>query len=332
MFRALRLFGVEAWGIFTVPTEGIGYEWRVEANDGILLLRQHDAFRSDHAVGWEHALRAFLAAKGWPVAVPLTTRDGRDVVGVDGERFSLYPGAGGRPLPARSVGAAQVLGRLLGRFHRDARHFPKEEQPEGLGLAWEFDTLVRPTGLTTLGELLVAFAREYPSAAAVVRRERVRLIRDLARAGYTELPRGVVHLAFGRESVLFADGGPVALTRFELAHHDALAFDLAATVLREAWRPSRPSTFDLATALAVVEAYEVVRPLEPEEWVALPALLRAVVLWGVVSALVRWWEEGSPQAAHAAIRAVERQLPAIEVHGRRLVDLAAPRAPRGRSP
>lgn len=328
MVRALRLFGIEAEGIFPLPGGEAGLEWRAVAGGETYLVRRHDPGRPDQAITWEHALRAYLEEKGWPAAPPLTTRDGRDVVGLDGERFSLYPFCPGRPLSARSSGAAPILGRLLARLHRDALRFPLDDQPEGLGLAWELDTLVQPAGLGSLGELLVAFARDAPEPAAAFRRERFRLVRDLARCGYADLPRGVVLLTVCRETIPFAGGQPSALLRLELAHWDALAFDVAAALVREAWNPARPAAFDLAAALGLLEGYEALRPLEPEEWQALPVLVRAVAIWDAVRALARWWSEGDPRAPAAVRRALERQLPAVESHARRLVELAAGAARR----
>jgi len=322
VIRALRLYGIEAEGIFPLPGGSAGTEWRAHAGGRTLLVRRHDPARPDQAIAWEHDFRAYLETKGWPGAPPLLTRDGRDVVGVDGERFSLYPLRLGRPLSPRSPGAPALLGRLLARFHADARRFPREEQPEGLGLAWELDTLVQTAGLGTLGELLVAFAREAPALAAAFRRERFRLIRDLARSRYADLPRGVVLLAFSRESVPFEGGQPAALLRLELAHWDAFAFDVAAGLVREAWSPARPGSFDLSAALGFLEGYEALRPLEPEEWRALPVFVRAVALWEAVRALARWWSEGDARAGAAVRRAIERQLPATESHARRLVELA----------
>ncbi|GBD22595.1 Homoserine kinase [bacterium HR29] len=326
--RALRLFGIEAEGIFPIPGGDAGAEWRAVAEGRTFLVRRHHPARPDQAIAWEHSLRAYLEERGWPGAPPLVTRDGRDVVAVDGERFSLYPFRPGRPLPARSSGAAPIIGRLLARLHRDARRFPLDEQPEGLGLAWELDTLVQTAGLGTLGELLVAFAREAPALAAAFRRERFRLVRDLARCGYADLPRGVVFLTLCRETIPFEGGVPSSLLRLELAHWDALAFDVAAALVREAWSPARPATFDVAAALGLLEGYEALRPLEPEEWQALPVLVRAAAIWEAVRALARWWSEGDPRAPAVVRRTLERQLPAVESHARRLVELAAGAARR----
>ncbi len=321
--RALRYFGIEPEAV--LPHRGLGEDaqWRAEAGSGAILVRQHRSARSDGAIAWEHELRRYLAEKGWPALPPLTTRDGRDVVGIDGERYSLYPLPSGRPLRRLSPAMAQVLGRLLARFHLDARHFPRDGQPDGLGRAWELDAFAQAAGFNALSELVVAFWRERAALASSLRKERFRLIRDLARVGFAALPDGVVHLRFCREALLFDDGQPVALLEFDLAHRDALAFDLAATLVREAWQ-GPAAGFDAPLALALLEGYEALRPLEPEELGALPVLVRAVAFWEAARDLVRWWDEGSPRAVRRVEQVLERELPALDAQGRRLLELLAP--------
>lgn len=327
MLRALRFFEIEPARV--LPYRGLGddSQWRAEDDSGALLVRQHHPARSDGAIAWEHELRRFLASKGWPAAPPLVTRDGRDVVGIDGERFSIYPLPQGSPLRRLSPAVAQVMGRLLARFHLDARHFPGEGQPEGLGRAWELDVFAQAAGFSALSELILAFGREHSALAPKLRKERFRLVRDLARSGFAGLPEGVVHFSFCREALLFDEGRPVALVEFELAHRDALAFDLAATLVREAWRgPS--AGFDEPLVLALLEGYEALRPLEPEEVQALPTLIRAVVFWEAARALVRWWNEGSQRAVRRLGQVLERDLPALEAEARRLLALVAPHGRR----
>ena len=95
-----------------------------------LVLRRYGPFRSEAAIGYEHAILGQLRERGWPVAVPVPSDAGRLVVVDDGRRYALFPRlAGRRGIPARPR-QPRELGRLLGRLHRDLAAVPAAAPPD----------------------------------------------------------------------------------------------------------------------------------------------------------------------------------------------------------
>jgi Ser/Thr protein kinase RdoA (MazF antagonist) len=112
----LAAYGLENVRPYRIAAGRNNEHWYVGAG---LVLRRYGPFRSDAAIGYEHAIVAQLRERGWPVAVPIPSDAGRLVVVDDGRRYSLFPRlVGRRGSPARPR-QPRELGRLLGRLHRD---------------------------------------------------------------------------------------------------------------------------------------------------------------------------------------------------------------------
>ncbi|MGH8883583.1 MAG: phosphotransferase enzyme family protein [Egibacteraceae bacterium] len=110
----------EATG-FRPLTEGLmNRNYRIDTQAGPFFLKQFlDIGRKQ--IAFQHRVTAALAAAGLPIPAPIPARDGRTLVTVRGQRFSLYPWVSGSHRKGLDMALAQCaeLGRLLGRLHAE---------------------------------------------------------------------------------------------------------------------------------------------------------------------------------------------------------------------
>ena len=298
---------LEAFGLVGAALEPfdrglVNQTWAAGVDGRTVVLRRHSSFVSRESVEWEHQLLAYVAGQGWPVPAPLPALDATTILEHDGRRWSIAPLLPGVPGPVESVAQFHIQGRLLGRLHQDMEKFPVVEQRPGLGKTWELDAWVSPAG-SSFNELVAAFAVEYPDVAGLIRRQRYRSLRELARLRYPDLPDRPVHGDFQRYNLLWHEGQVTGVLDFDQARHDAQLCDLAVALM-----PFMP--LDLAHARALLEGYETVRPLGDDEWALLPALVRASLLRWVAYCLARWRASGG--APDPIIRTMTVRFPAFE--------------------
>ena len=100
------------------------------------------------------------------------------------------------------------------------------------------------------------------------------------------LPAGVIHADLFPDNVFFLDGKLSGLIDFYFACDDSFAYDLA--VCLNAWCFEADGSFNVSKGMAMIGAYERVRPLEPSEVEALPVLARGSALRFMLTRLVDW--------------------------------------------
>ena len=207
-------------------------------------------------------LMAHLARHGIPCPAPIADLGDCFLSSLNGKPAALVTRLEGNSIESPSAADCAELGALLARMHLAARSYGGyQENPRGP--KWWRATAqdVRP---------FLDAAR-----AALLDEE----LRFQAQHRYPDLPRAAVHADLFRDNAVFAGGRISGVFDFYFAGVDCLAFDLAVCV--NDWclvDPARDRRLDERRTLALLSAYAAVRPLQPGEREAWPAMLRAAAL------------------------------------------------------
>jgi homoserine kinase type II len=223
-------------------------------------------------------LMQHLAVHGIPVPAPQPATGGSLVHTLCGKPAAVVTRLPGSHRNQPSADHAAQVGAMLARMHLAGASF-ELQQAHLRGLAWWEATV--PVVLPHL---------DAPSAALL--RDELAFQRQLAHSATGRaLPRGPIHADLFRDNVMFDDtAGPdrlCGLFDFYFAGTDTLLFDVA--VCLNDWCADPDSgRLDEARAVALLAAYQGVRPLVAAEHRALPGQLRAAALRFWISRLWDW--------------------------------------------
>ena len=225
-------------------------------------------------------LMKHLAEKGIPVPNPAANRDG-DILHTlcDKPAAVVNRLLGKSQLAPDAVHCAEV-GAMLARMHLAGEDYNRS-QPNLRGLAWWNDTV--PVVLPFLDE----------GQASLLQSELAYQNHIAQGAAYQALPKGPVHADLFRDNVMFEGEKLTGFFDFYFAGHDTWLFDLS--VCMNDWCIDLNSGEHVPDrALAMLNAYQEVRPLRPAERQLLPAMLRAGALRFWIS---RLWDFYLPRDA-----------------------------------
>ncbi len=226
-------------------------------------------------------------AGGHALETPFTAANCELLHTVQAKPAAVVRRLSGRSELAPSAAHCAELGSVLARMHLAARDFP-HMQPNLRGLAWWNNTapMVLPHLDRDQSDLLLS-ELAYQNHVA-------------GGSTYAALPRGPIHADLFRDNVMFstdsADQAAPRLTGlfdFYFAGNDSWLFDLA--VCLNDWAIDlNTGQHDAPRAIALLGAYEAVRPLEMAERALLAAMLRAAALRFWIS---RLWDFHLPREA-----------------------------------
>jgi homoserine kinase type II len=205
-------------------------------------------------------LMAHLSRSGCEVPAPIPDRTGALFSLLNGKPASLVERVDGAPIETPDALHCAKVGAALARLHLASQTY-RARLTNRRGPAW-WRTAARAV-------------KPYlsPSQAALLDAE----IKFQTGFGRVKLAKGAIHGDLFCDNVLF-DGDRVAgIIDFGFAATDFYAYDLAITVndwcVDAAGAPLDPSLL-----LALVKAYDAVRPMSADEREAWPSLLRAAAL------------------------------------------------------
>lgn len=261
------------WLIETAGKDGTGarfiltmYEFRIELADLPFFL----------------SLLDHLAAKGCPVPRTIHDRSGAlyrliaDPGAPTGAAkavalIEFLPGVSvSHPTPAQ----ARAVGQALAQLHLASADFGTA-RANAMDLA-ESHRLAEACGHDGMAQI-------DPVLADLVERE----LPQLKASWPTGLPRSVIHADLFPDNVLMLGEQVTGLIDFYFACTDITAYDLAVT--HAAWCfDGEGRNFSPAISAALLEGYESLRPLGPEERAALPVLARGAALRFTMSRAYDW--------------------------------------------
>ena len=225
-------------------------------------------------------LMKHLAEKGIPVPNPAANQDG-DILHTlcDKPAAVVNRLLGKSQLTPDAVHCAAV-GAMMARMHLAGEDYNRS-QPNLRGLAWWNDTV--PVVLPYLEE----------DQARLLQSELAYQNHIAQGAAYQALPKGPVHADLFRDNVMFDGEKLTGFFDFYFAGNDTWLFDLS--VCMNDWCIDLNSGEHAPErALAMLNAYQEVRPLRSAERQLLPAMLRAGALRFWIS---RLWDFYLPREA-----------------------------------
>ena len=274
----LARLGLGAPSALTPVPSGIeNTNYFVSTDEGEWVLTLFERLSADQLPFYLQLMR-HLARHGLPVPEPRADATGALLQTLAGKPATLVNRLAGETLDAPDLHHCAQLGTTLARMHLGVADFGPD-QPNLRGPAWR--------------EATAATVRPWlsPEAAALLDAE-IDFQRHLqASTDSARLPRGAVHADLFRDNALF-DGLPgrerlAGVFDFYFAGVDSFAYDLA-VVLNDWCVDLDNGRLVAERARALVQAYEIERPLTGTERRLLAGQRRAAALRFWLSRLADW--------------------------------------------
>ena len=204
-------------------------------------------------------LTAFLAEHGVPCAHPLRTHRGHYLSQLKDKPAALVRKLFGASIERVDTHHCAAVGHALATLHVAGSIFPQTRANDRGPHWWKI----------TAQALFPKLSGE----DAVVLKEELRF-QSLYR--HSDLPRGIIHADLFRDNVLFDGVALSGVIDFYYACTDVLLYDVAVTL--NDWCSGADGKLQVASAQALLTAYQAVRPMNAIERGTWPTLLRAAAL------------------------------------------------------
>lgn len=225
-------------------------------------------------------LTRHLAEKGIAVPAPQQDQAGQLLFMLNGKPAAVVQRLEGSSQLRPQVAHCAALGDTLARMHMAAQDF-ELQQPNLRGLPWWNETV--PLVLNYIPEHLQALLQSELQHQNEVAQY----------TAYTQLPKGPVHADLFRDNAMFVGERLSGIFDFYFAGVDTWLFDLC-VVLNDWCIDLATGEFDQPRLQALLDAYQAVRPLTPDERRLIPDLVRAAALRFWIS---RLWDYYLPRQA-----------------------------------
>lgn len=232
------------------------YEKRVNPNDlpYFLNLMQH------------------LAVKGLSCPTPVPSRDGRLLGKLAGRPAALVTFLEGMWVKRPRVEHCAELGKAMAELHLDGQDY------DGFR-----ENALNVGGWRPLYDQCGARSDSvHPGLGTEIARE----LDHLEANWPSNLPSGVIHADLFPDNVFFLGNELSGLIDFYFACNDAFAYDIA--ICLNAWCFETDLSFNVTKARALLKGYTSVRPLNSDEYDALPTLSRGAALRFLLTRLYDW--------------------------------------------
>ncbi|SEP66028.1 homoserine kinase [Faunimonas pinastri] len=250
--------------------ENSNFLLRTEAGNFILTLYEKRVREGD--LPFFIGLMEHLAARGLSCPLPVRARDGEALHRLAGRPAAIVSFLEGMWVRRPRTAHCHAVGVALARMHEAAADFTIT-RANGLAMPnWRplFETArARADGIEPGLEAFLAAELDFLEANWP-----------------TGLPTGVIHADLFPDNVFFLREELSGLIDFYFACNDLLAYDLSICV--NAWCFEPDMTLNVTKAKALIDGYESVRKLEPEERDAFHILARGSAIRFLLTRLFDW--------------------------------------------
>lgn len=204
-------------------------------------------------------LMAHLARHGIPCPAPMANRHNQFLSILNDKPACIVSRLNGKSTTTPTPAQCAAMGAMLGQMHIAGMSF-SQIMPNPRGASWRTATAPLVTPYIDAGQ------------AALLNSE----IALQARQNNATLPQGLIHADLFRDNVLLIEDRIGGLIDFYFACTDALLYDVAITV--NDWCMNSDGTLDAIRTQTFLRAYHQVRPLQDNERLAWPLMLRLAAL------------------------------------------------------
>jgi homoserine kinase type II len=244
----------------------------LQADAGLFILTLYEKRVAAADLPYFLMLMEHLAARGLNCPQPVKTKAAKTLGTLSGRPATIVTFLEGVSSRHPNVRQCAAVGAALGQLHDAGADFGAR-RPNALSLdAWPQLFALAADHAEDVQVGLVSFITAE--------------LGFLERAWPRDLPRGTIHADLFPDNVLFLGNKVSGLIDFYFACTDFLAYDLA--VCLNAWCFEPDFSFNVTKSMALIEAYQTVRKLVPEEIEALPVLARGAALRFTLTRLVDW--------------------------------------------
>jgi homoserine kinase type II len=216
-------------------------------------------------------LMEHLAERGVHCPLPVKTRDGRQLVTLNGKDAAIVTFLTGIALRRPDAAHCAAASAAMARLHKAGEGFPLS-RPNALG----------PQGWRPLADSISSADDIEEGLGALIATSLDALERDWP----SGLPGGVIHADFFPDNVLFMQDQVGGVIDFYFACNDAYVYDLA--IMMNSWCFEIDGSFNITKGQSVINAYRAQRPLGEAEIAALPVLMRGSALRFLLTRTYDW--------------------------------------------
>lgn len=250
--------------------ENTNFLVQTEAGSHILTLYEKRVARED--LPYFLSLMEHLAANGIACPLPVRDREGNNLRELAGRPAAIITFLEGLWVRRPSAEHCAALGTVLARLHLAGQSFEMTRANALSVDAWRplfeqsgngADTVLDGLNDEILKELDI-LEQEWPH----------------------DLEQGVIHADLFPDNVFYLGKNVSGVIDFYFACNDALAYDIA--ICLNAWCFEPDNAFNITKARALLNAYVAHRPLDKNEFDALPMLARGAALRFLLTRLYDW--------------------------------------------
>jgi len=253
--------------------------YHVYTDQGRYILTLFEERRTDiNALPFFFSFAMHLKNKGINCPCPLSDHEGKLFSTLAEKPAAFVTFLEGQEVAPATItpGICAQVGKMVARMHVGAEGF-KMKRPNSMGMAaWK--------------ELAAQTADQADAVEAGLRELIADELRYLEQNGLHDLqgdlPQAAIHADIFRDNVFFKDGKIHAVIDFTFSCTDFLAFDLAIVI--NAWCFDDDCVFQPDFFKALIEGYELVRPLTDSEKENLSLLCRGAAMRILSTRLYDW--------------------------------------------